>query len=87
MSTFYMLVGLPGSGKSTWTDCFKRKHRSELNEQSFKTNTPFQWNLSVISTDDIIQSIADQRCLRSSHSGYGLPLLNNGSFFISKKRL
>jgi predicted kinase len=63
MSTFYMLVGLPGTGKSTWTDRFKRKHISELNEQSFKTNTPFQYNLSVISTDDIVQTIADQNRL------------------------
>jgi predicted kinase len=63
MSTFYMLVGLPGSGKSTWTDRFKRKHQSELNEQSFKSNTPFQWNLSVISTDNIIQHIANEHRL------------------------
>ena len=63
MTIFYMLVGLPGTGKSTWTDRFKRKHISELNEQSFKTNTPFQYNLSVISTDDIIQHIADQHRL------------------------
>jgi tRNA uridine 5-carbamoylmethylation protein Kti12 len=58
-----MLVGLPGTGKSTWTDRFKRKHISELNEQSFKTNTQFQYNLSVISTDDIVQTIADQHRL------------------------
>jgi predicted kinase len=63
MTTFYMLVGLPGTGKSTWTDRFKRKHISELNEQSFKTNTPFQYNLSVISTDDIIQHIANEHRL------------------------
>ena len=63
MTTFYMLVGLPGTGKSTWTDRFKRKHISELNEQSFKTNTQFQYNLSVISTDDIVQTIADQHRL------------------------
>ena len=63
MTTLYMLVGLPGTGKSTWTNRFKRKHISELNEQSFKTNTPFQYNLSVISTDDIIQLIADQHRL------------------------
>lgn len=63
MTIFYMLVGLPGTGKSTWTDRFKRKHISELNEQSFKTNTQFQYNLSVISTDDIVQTIADQHRL------------------------
>lgn len=63
MTTFYMLIGLPGTGKSTWTDRFKRKHISELNEQSFKTNTPFQYNLSVISTDDIIQHIANEHRL------------------------
>lgn len=63
VTTFYMLVGLPGTGKSTWTDRFKRKHISELNEQSFKTNTQFQYNLSVISTDDIVQTIADQHRL------------------------
>jgi tRNA uridine 5-carbamoylmethylation protein Kti12 len=63
VTTLYMLVGLPGTGKSTWTDRFKRKHISELNEQSFKTNTPFNWNLSIISTDDIIQHIANEHRL------------------------
>lgn len=63
MSTFYMLVGLPGTGKSTWSDRFKRNHRAELNEQSYKTNIPYRWNLSVISTDNIIEMIAEEHRL------------------------
>jgi len=63
MTTLYMLVGLPGTGKSTWTDRFKRKYREEQSDLSFKTNQPLEWNLSVISTDDIIQLIADQHRL------------------------
>ena len=63
MTTLYMLVGLPGTGKSTWTDKFKRRYREEQSDLSFKTNQPLEWNLSVISTDNIIQLIADQHRL------------------------
>jgi tRNA uridine 5-carbamoylmethylation protein Kti12 len=63
VTTFYMLVGLPGTGKSTWTDRFKRKHRDELINEGIKNDTPYNWNLSVISTDDIVQTIADQHRL------------------------
>ena len=63
MTTIYMLVGLPGTGKSTWTDRFKRRYREEQSHLAFKTNQPLEWNLSVISTDNIIQSIADEHRL------------------------
>lgn len=63
MTTFYMLAGLPGTGKSTWSDRFKRNHRAELNEQSYKTNIPYRWNLSIISTDNIIEMIAEEHGL------------------------
>ena len=63
MTIFYMLVGLPGTGKSTWTDRFKRKHRDELINEGIKNDTPYNWNLSVISTDDIIQHIAKEHRL------------------------
>ena len=63
MSKLYMLVGLPGTGKSTWTDKFKRNYEKELAHLSFKNETPIDYNLSVISTDDIIQSIAKQHRL------------------------
>lgn len=46
MNTFYMLIGLPGSGKTTWC-------------QNFKTDQP----TTIISTDDIIQMIADKHRL------------------------
>lgn len=55
MTTFYMMVGLPGAGKSTWTDRFKRRNRMELLD-SFNFND----NLSVISTDSIIERIAEE---------------------------
>jgi predicted kinase len=63
MTMFYMLVGIPGSGKSTWTDRFKRKYQNDLVHDGIKKNTPFQYNLSVISTDDIIQHIANEHRL------------------------
>ena len=40
----YILVGPPGSGKSTWTE------------------KEFQGECSVVSTDDIIQAVADDKC-------------------------
>lgn len=46
MTTFYMLIGLPGTGKSTWC-------------QNFKSDQP----TTILSTDDIIQSIADKHRL------------------------
>lgn len=63
MTSFYMVVGLPGTGKSTWTDRFKRRYKEEQSNQAFKNNQLIEWKLSVISTDDIIQSIADQHRL------------------------
>ena len=63
MTVFYMLFGVPGSGKSTWTDRFKRKYQNDLVHDGIKKNTPFQYNLSVISTDDIIQHIANEHRL------------------------
>lgn len=63
MTTFYMLVGLPGTGKSTWTDKFKRKYKEEQFHTAFKSNQLVEWKLSIISTDDIIQFIADQHRL------------------------
>lgn len=60
MTTLYMLVGLPGVGKSTWTDSFRRKNRDQLINNSFYNNTGFIDNLTIISTDNIIESIADE---------------------------
>ena len=45
MVDFYMMVGLPGTGKSTWTDNY------------IKNNWNRQEHFSVISTDDIITDI------------------------------
>jgi len=63
MSKLYMLVGLPGTGKSTWTNNFKKKYMEDQSKQAFDTNTPFIWNLSIVSTDNIIQTIANENRL------------------------
>jgi len=63
MSKLYMLVGLPGTGKSTWTKNFKKKYMEDQSKQAFDTNTPFVWNLSIVSTDNIIQTIANENRL------------------------
>ena len=60
MTTFYLLVGLPGTGKSTWTSKFKRNNRNQIINKSIFENIGFKENLTVISTDDIIQHIADE---------------------------
>ena len=60
MTTFYLLVGLPGTGKSTWTSKFKRKNRNQIINKSIFENIGFKENLTVVSTDDIIQHIADE---------------------------
>lgn len=63
MTKLYMLVGLPGTGKSTWTDRFIRNYKNELSNLSLKTEQPLEFNLSVISTDNIIETIAKQHRL------------------------
>jgi len=60
VTTFYLLVGLPGTGKSTWTSKFKRKNRNQIINKSIFENIGFKENLTVVSTDDIIQHIADE---------------------------
>ena len=45
MKTFYMLVGLPGTGKSTWVSNYVKNSGSKV---------------QIISTDDIIESIAEK---------------------------
>jgi predicted kinase len=53
MKTFYMMCGLPGTGKSTWIQNFR-----ELNNLYGPT-----LNIQIISTDNIIESIASQHNL------------------------
>lgn len=60
MTKLYLLVGLPGTGKSTWTSKFKRNNRNQIINKSILENIGFKENLTVISTDDIIQHIADE---------------------------
>lgn len=60
MTTFYMTVGLPGVGKSTWTNKFKRMNHNYLTFDFLNKNLPFQENLTIISTDNIIENIAKE---------------------------
>ena len=55
--TFYMLVGLPGTGKTTWTDWYRRANKEIMLYEAGKTGNPPEPNLTVISTDAIIENI------------------------------
>lgn len=47
-ATFYMMIGLPASGKSTWVNQFVASHSSTMSA------------LFVVSTDDIIEMIGNR---------------------------
>ena len=54
--TFIMLCGIPGSGKSTWIKNYIRMIQ-------YNTNTENMPSYMILSTDDIIQDIADRHGL------------------------